>query len=213
MSNLIQCEICQKWCTNKQSLLIHLQFCRQRHTAIQDDANHLLHEHNPLQSSYNQGDHLNPFAVYDDLDISNSDDDSVDNNNGNNMVDNDYSSAEDFNMNGHDDDQDDIPDDVLGGDHKTHGQCSTAVSKLQIRLNNVINTHKAPLRLYDDVVHLFNDYISSDNFRTNTSIPNTLAIVSEDTFCITSTQRRSSKVFTSNQGLGNFIYATFVYDG
>ena len=163
MSNLIQCKICQKWCTNKQSLLIHLRFCHQRHTAIQDDANHLLHEHNPLQSSYNQGDHLNPFAVYDDLDISNSDDDSVDNNNGNNM-DNGYSSAEDFNMNGHDVDQVDIADDVLGGDHKTHGQCSTAVSKLQIRLNNVINTHKAPLRLYDDVVHLFNDYISSDNF-------------------------------------------------
>jgi len=164
MSNLIQCKICQKWCNNKQSLLIHLGFCRQRHTANLDDANHMIHEHNPLQSSYNQGDHLNPFAVYDDLDISNSDDDSVDNNNGNNMDNNGYSSAEDFNMNGHDDDQVDIPDDVLGGDHKTHGQCSTAVSKLQIRLNNVINTHKAPLRLYDDVVHLFNDYISSDNF-------------------------------------------------
>ena len=71
MSNLIQCEICQKWCFNKRSLLTHLGFCRQRHTAFQDDANHLLHEHNPLQSSYNRGDNLNPFAVYDDLDFSN----------------------------------------------------------------------------------------------------------------------------------------------
>jgi hypothetical protein len=130
MSNLIQCKICQKWCTNKQSLLIHLRFCRQQHTAIQDDANHLLHEHNPLQSSYNQGDHLNPFAVYDDLDISNSDDDSVDNNNGNNM-DNGYSSAEDFNMNGHDVDPVDIADHVLCANHKTPGECSTAGSKLQ----------------------------------------------------------------------------------
>jgi hypothetical protein len=77
MSNLIQCEICQKWCFNKRSLLTHLGFCRQRHTAFQDDANHVLHEHNPLQSRYNRGDHLNPFAVYDDLDLSNSDDDSV----------------------------------------------------------------------------------------------------------------------------------------
>ncbi len=32
MSNLIQCEICQKWCFNKRSLLTHLGFCRQRHT-------------------------------------------------------------------------------------------------------------------------------------------------------------------------------------
>jgi hypothetical protein len=123
----------------------------------------VLHEHNPLQSRYNQRDHLNPFAVYDDLDFSNSDDDSVllDNNNGSNMDTNDgYSSADDFIMNGHDE----AAEDVLGGDNKTHGQCSTAVSKLQIRLNNVINSHNAPLRLYDDVVHLVNEYISSDSF-------------------------------------------------
>lgn len=113
----------------------------------------MLHEHNPIQSSYNQGDHLNPFAVYNDLELSNSDE-SVDNNSGNNNDTNGYSSWDDFNPNCNDDVQ----------DYKTHGQCSTAVSKLQIRLNNVINTHKAPLRLYDDVVHLFNDYISSDNF-------------------------------------------------
>ena len=163
MSNLIQCEICQKWCFNKRSLLTHLGFCRRRHTAFQDDANHVLHEHNPLQSRYNRGDHLNPFAVYDDLDLSNSDDDSVvlDNNNGSNMDTNDgYSSGDDFIMNGHDE----AAEDVLAGDNKTHGQCSTAVSKLQIRLNNVINSHKAPLRLYDDVIHLVNEYISSDSF-------------------------------------------------
>jgi hypothetical protein len=71
-----------------------------------------------------------------------------------------YSSADDFIMNGHDE----AAEDVLAGDNKTHGQCSTAVSKLQIRLNNVINSHKAPLRLYDDVIHLVNEYISSDSF-------------------------------------------------
>ena len=134
MSNLIQCKICQKWCFNKRSLLIHLGFCHQRHTAFQDDANHLLHEHNPLQSRYNQGDHLNPFAVYDDLDFFNSDDDDsvvLDNNNGSNMDTNGYSSADEFIINGNDEAAEDVP----GGDNKTHGQCSTAVSKLQIRLN------------------------------------------------------------------------------
>ncbi len=38
------------------------------------------------------------------------------------------------------------------------------MSKLQIRLNDIINRHKAPLLLYDEIVHLFNDYISSENF-------------------------------------------------
>ena len=46
----------------------------------------------------------------------------------------------------------------------TKGQCSTAVSKLQIRLNDLINCHNAPLQLYDEIVTLFNDYISSNNF-------------------------------------------------
>ena len=31
------------------------------------------------------------------------------------------------------------------------GQCRTAASKLQIRLNDLINRHKAPLQMYDDV--------------------------------------------------------------
>jgi len=68
------------------------------------------------------------------------------------------------------------PDDDIGNTHfeldefgqngydDTNGQCSTALSKLQIRLNDVINRHKAPLLLYDEIVHLINGYISSDNF-------------------------------------------------
>ncbi len=47
----------------------------------------------------------------------------------------------------------------------TNGQCSTAVSKLQIQLNDRINRHKAPLQLHNEIVNLFNDYISSNNFR------------------------------------------------
>jgi hypothetical protein len=43
-------------------------------------------------------------------------------------------------------------------------QLSTAVSKVQIKLNNLINNHKASLKLYDDIVDLFNDYLSSRNF-------------------------------------------------
>ena len=42
-----------------------------------------------------------------------------------------------------------------------------AVSKLQIKLNNLINNHKASLKLHDDIVDLFNEYIASPNFDLN----------------------------------------------
>ncbi len=71
MLNLVQCNICQKWYSNQRGLLIHLGFCRQRHASEQNDKNHLLLGQNTLKSCYNQGDHRNPFAVYDnDLDSS-----------------------------------------------------------------------------------------------------------------------------------------------
>jgi hypothetical protein len=49
-------------------------------------------------------------------------------------------------------------------------QLSTAVSKVQIKLNNLINNHKASLKLHDDIVNLFNEYIASPNFDLNTTL-------------------------------------------
>ena len=50
--------------------------------------------------------------------------------------------------------------DQFFNEHKNaQGQQSTAASKLQIKLNHLINTHKAPIKLYDDIVHLFNEYM------------------------------------------------------
>ena len=65
MSNLVQCNICQKWHSNQHGLLIHLGFCRERHAREKNDGNHLLLDHNPLKSCYDQGDHRNPYTVYD----------------------------------------------------------------------------------------------------------------------------------------------------
>jgi hypothetical protein len=48
--------------------------------------------------------------------------------------------------------------------YDTQSQPSAAVSKVQIKLDNLINNHKASLKLYDDIVNLFNEYISSNNF-------------------------------------------------
>ena len=49
-------------------------------------------------------------------------------------------------------------------------QLSTAVSKVQIKLNNLINNHKALLKLHDDIVNLFNEYITSPNFDLNAKL-------------------------------------------
>jgi hypothetical protein len=62
------------------------------------------------------------------------------------------------------DDYDITADQFLNQYKNAQGQQSTAVWKLQIKLNHLINTHKAPIKLYDDIVHLFNEYMSSDNF-------------------------------------------------
>ena len=43
-------------------------------------------------------------------------------------------------------------------------QQSTAASKLQIKLNHLINNHTGPLKLYNDIVNLFGKYMSSNNF-------------------------------------------------
>ncbi len=66
MSYLVQCNTCQKWYSNQRGLLVHLKYCTERHASQQDNSNHLILDHNPLKSCYDQGEHLNPWAVYED---------------------------------------------------------------------------------------------------------------------------------------------------
>jgi hypothetical protein len=60
--------------------------------------------------------------------------------------------------------------DVVDNFNRTHdydrckGQRTTAITKLQVMLNEVISNHKASLKSYDDFVHLFKKYISSPSF-------------------------------------------------
>ena len=53
---------------------------------------------------------------------------------------------------------------ILNDYEEAQGQQSTVALKVQIKLNHLINSHKAPLKLYDDIIDLFNEYMSSDNF-------------------------------------------------
>jgi hypothetical protein len=39
-----------------------------------------------------------------------------------------------------------------------------AVTKLQVKLNDLNNKNKASLGMYDDICHLFNNYVSSGEF-------------------------------------------------
>jgi hypothetical protein len=50
-------------------------------------------------------------------------------------------------------------------DHCYHlGNRTTAITKLQVKLNDIINNHKASLEKHDDIVNIFNEYITSPNF-------------------------------------------------
>ena len=128
MSNYVQCNLCRKRYSNQRGLLIHLGYCRERHYASeQNDAGHHIVDHHPLKSCYDQGEHLNPFALYDDeFDVSSSD----------SLNSNCEEEQEERGVGGTYLTEDDDLADYQYDD--TNGQCSTAISKLQIRLNDVI---------------------------------------------------------------------------
>jgi hypothetical protein len=54
---------------------------------------------------------------------------------------------------------------------------STAVSKLQIKLNNLINNHKASIKMYDDIVQLFNNYLSSPNLDPHAKLKSRISFI------------------------------------
>ncbi len=56
-------------------------------------------------------------------------------------------------------------------------QRMTAITKLQVMLTEVINNHKASLKMHDDIVHLFNEYISSPSFDKYTTLKTRKAFI------------------------------------
>ncbi len=73
--------------------------------------------------------------------------------------------------------------DIVDNFNRTHdydhhqGQITTAITKLQVMLNEVINNHKASLKMHDDIVHLFNKYILSPSFDKYTSLKTRKAFI------------------------------------
>ena len=126
---------------------------------------HGINEHNPLKSSYDSQ-RLSNVTNDDANDCSERLFESVMNNQEEGMHIDDYNPMHSTDSNNSDIDYRfaDFNNNVNDDSYDPNEQLSTAVSKVQIKLNNLINNHKASLKLYDDIVELFNDYISSPNF-------------------------------------------------
>ena len=80
--------------------------------------------------------------------------------------------------------------------YNPQGQLSTAVSKVQIKLNNLINNHKASLKLYDDIVNLFNEYITSPNFDAIAKLMSRKSFIKsmESLYCVTHLRPMNTEV-------------------
>ena len=159
MAEAINCTNCGRWCRDRRALMIHLASCPMKYnTSDESPRNQGHYDHNPLKSSYekyplNNEFNFASFGDNDDLSYTT------------------HSSGTTSEV------ESDLPPDPDSDPFpiESQEQYSTAVSKVQIKLNHLINSHKAPLKLYDDVVNLFNEYISSPNldiyakFKTRTS--------------------------------------------
>jgi hypothetical protein len=66
----------------------------------------------------------------------------------------------------------------------------TSITFLQVMLNEVINNHKASLKMHGDIVHLFNKYISSPSFDKFSTLKTRNAFIQtmEESFHVTHLQ-------------------------
>ncbi len=96
--------------------------------------------------------------------------------------------------------------DVVDNFDRTHdydhckGQRTTAITKLQVMMNEVINNHKASLKIHDDIVHLFNKYISSPYFDKYATLKTRKAFIQlmEKSFHVTYLQPKHTNVKMHN---------------
>ncbi len=96
-------------------------------------------------------------------------------------------------------------DDYDEDSYNPQTQLSMAVSKVQINLNNLINNHKASLKLHDDIVVLFNEYIASPNFDLNAKLKTRKSFIKESmesSYGVTHLRPMNTEVcFMTNPGL------------
>jgi hypothetical protein len=153
----VQCSQCQRWFSNHRNLMYHMASCPAKYSN-NDDSLELL-GHNPLKSSYDQhmSSNIAVPSINDDtallFEVERNEIEGIDNDISSQLSTDDSDSDTDSPYDPYDNDYDE--------DSCPQAQLSTAVSKVQIKLNNLINNHKESLKLHDDIVDLFNEYIAS----------------------------------------------------
>ena len=157
----VQCSHCQRWFSNHRNLMYHMASCPAKYSN-NDDSLELL-GHNPLKSSYDRHTSTNvsvPCFKNDTaflFEVERNEIEGFDDDISSQLATDDSDSDTDSPYDPYDNDYDEES-------CNPQAQLSTAVSKVQIKLNNLINNHKASLKLHDDIVDLFNEYIASPNF-------------------------------------------------
>ena len=162
----LQCPNCPRWFSSRRNLRRHITTCRSKDDLGSNEDDDVECKH-PLQSMH----HLSVPSRK-----RNSDNDYSDSSSGNlnddgmlfDMPDHDDTST---NSSSNQSSTSSMLDDMSysrgnnDSDHAAH--VMEASTMLQIRLNDLINNHKASLKLHDDIVDIFNDYISSPTFDRN----------------------------------------------
>jgi hypothetical protein len=159
----LQCLNCHCWFSNQRSPKLHISSCWQKYD--NKEHGHGIFQHNPLKLSYDFCKSTNDKCLNEP--IAN---DQYGKLFKRKTMDNNAMSFSSPTCNNTDETNDDIDDQSLdydnfnGNYYDPQSKPRTAVSKVQIKLNNLINYHKATLKLYDNIVNLFNEYIFSNNF-------------------------------------------------
>ena len=198
MSTALQCPNCTRWFSSRQGLTRHITACRSKDdlgSNVDDDAEC----QHPLQSMHllhtNDVSVLPPKRNTDNVDLDSSNSNLYNDGMLLNMP--DYDNTSTISSHNSSSDQsststlDNMPYDLGNNDsdHATH--VMEASTTLQIPLNELINNHKASLKLHDDIVDIFNDYISLPTFDRNKKL--TRRIHSENG------ERFTSETFTSKE--------------
>ena len=198
MSNKItyECPNCNRIFLNQCSLKLHLPPCRKIHLLATNG--HSRIEHHPLRSLYHIDDHdLDGFSQGVPSDCN--DDSEMD----------DFFPAESFVCS-----EDYENADHFLNDYEEHqGQQITAAAKLQIKLNHLISSHKVPIKLYNDIIQLFNEYMCSDNFDKFTHLKSRKSFIkaSESAYNVTHLLPKYQNIILTVYDFG-FSYKSIDYE-
>ena len=154
-NNSNQCPNCCRWFNNSSSLKLHITSCCKKHFG---DGESAKNNDSPPIKSTDGNTNLNEsfddeandiFFETDNVDCGNL---LEDRSNDMLVCDNSYCS------------EDDISSDETTDHCYQLGKRTTAITKFQVKLNDIINNHKASVKMHDDLVNIFNEYILSPNF-------------------------------------------------